>query len=100
MIINTPLDCSCEGYGSILITEDKYVPCPDHYHMRDADMRSAQLQISYNNLTSLIMSLREGYERGEVGALVDILSGKDSDIESRLRALKVICQFALTNHPS
>lgn len=100
MIIHTPLDCPCKGNGLILISEDKSMPCPDHYHMRDPEMREAQLQISSNNLTSLIMSLREGYEKSEVGALVDILAGKESDIESRLRALKTIGQFALTSHPS
>lgn len=99
MRLYTPLDCSCKGHGIIKV-QNKSMPCPDHYHMRDNDLRQAQLNLIYHNFVSLVLVLRPSYEEEEVEALIDILSNRSQCIEVRLNAVRIITQFALTNHLS
>lgn len=99
MRLHTPLDCPCRGHGTINVL-NKSVPCPDHYHMKDSDLRQAQLNLIYHNFVSLILVLRPSYEEEEVEALIDILTNRSELIELRLNAVKLITQFALTSHLS
>lgn len=99
MKLYTPLDCSCSGHGTLQVL-GKDVPCPDHYHMKDNDLRQAQLCLIYHNFVSLILALRPSYEEEEVEALIDILTNRSKQIELRLNAVKAITQFALTSHLS
>jgi hypothetical protein len=99
MRLYTPLDCLCEGHGTIRF-QNKSLPCLDHYYMRDLDLRQAQLNLIYHNFISFVLVLRPRYEEEEVEALIDILTNRSELIEVRLNAVKTITQFALTNRLS